>query len=136
MNVYRNLKRCILNNVRWSSPAAYYFLILKNSFMNSLLFKVTFEVLYRIYPNRSPGVYFLQMIFDPACKRVRRLFKPWHLFPIVHLSRVKWQVLVPVFTSLIIWLDANTFIKVHGLHSLIKRVSASCGKTTNMINML
>ena len=28
------------------------------------------------------------------------------------------------------------FIKVHGLHSLTKHVSASCGKTMNMINML
>ena len=71
------------------------------------------------------------MIFDPACKRVRRLFKPWRLFPIVHLSRVEWQVLVPVFMSLITWLDASTFIKVYGLHSLTKHVSASCGKTTN-----
>ena len=76
------------------------------------------------------------MIFDPACKQVRRLFKPWHLFPIVHLSRVEWQVLVPVFTSLITWLEAGTFIKVHGLHSLTKHVSASCGKTMNVINTL
>ena len=29
------------------------------------------------------------MIFDPVCKRVWRLFKPRHLFPIVHLSRVE-----------------------------------------------
>ena len=55
----------------------------------------------------------------------------------VYLSRVEWQVLVPVFTNLIAWLEANTFIKVYGLHSLtgiVKLVSASrCGKTTNMI---
>ena len=63
------------------------------------------------------------MIFDPACKRVRRLFKPQHLFPNVHLSRVEWQVLVPVFTSLIVWLEASMFIKVYGLHSLTKRVA-------------
>ena len=63
------------------------------------------------------------MIFDPACKRVQRLFEPQCLFPIVHLSRVEWQVLVPVFTSLITWLEASTFIKVHGLHSLTKRVT-------------
>ena len=29
------------------------------------------------------------------------------------------------------WLEASTFIKVHGIHSLTKRVSASFGKTTN-----
>ena len=44
---------------------------------------------------------------------------------IVNLSRVEWQVLVPVFMSLIAWLDANTFIQVHGLHSLTKYVSVS-----------
>ena len=59
------------------------------------------------------------MIFDLAFKQVRCLFKPRHLFPIV---RLEWQVLVPVFTSLIVWLEANTFIKVHGLHSLTKHV--------------
>ena len=85
---------------------------------------------YRIYLNRSPGVL---MIFDPVFKPVRCLFKLWHWFPIVHLSRVEWKVLVPVFTSLIAWLETNTFIKVHGLHSLTKRVSTSCGKTTNVI---
>ena len=31
---------------------------------------------------------------------------------------VEWQVLVPVFMSLTAWLQANTFIKVYGLHSL------------------
>ena len=49
-------------------------------------------------------------------------------------------MLVPVFTSLIEWLEARTFIKVYGLHSLtgvVKLVSASrCRKTANMINML
>ena len=49
------------------------------------------------------------MIFDPACKRVRCLFKLRHLFPIVHLSRVEWQVLVPVFTNLIVFL-ADSYI--------------------------
>ena len=49
------------------------------------------------------------MIVDPPCKRVWCLFKPWRLFPIDHLSRVEWQVLVPVFTSLITWLEASTF---------------------------
>ena len=34
------------------------------------------------------------------------------------LFRLEWQVLVPVFMSLIVWLEANTFTKVHGLHSL------------------
>ena len=65
------------------------------------------------------------MIFDPAFKRVQRLFKIQHLFPIVHLSRVEWQVLVPMLMSLIAWLEANTFIQVHGLHSLTKHVNAS-----------
>ena len=45
-----------------------------------------------------------------------------------------------VFTSLIAWLEASTFIKVYGLHSqtgVVKLVSAfQCGKTTNVINML
>ena len=80
------------------------------------------------------------MIFDPAFKRVRNLFEPRRLFPIVHLSRVEWQVLVPVFTSLIAWLEASMFIKVYGFHSLtgvVKLLSAfRCGKTTNMINTL
>ena len=76
------------------------------------------------------------MIFDPADKRVRRLFKPRHLFPIFHLSTVEWQVLVPVFTSLIMWLEASTFIKLHGLHSLTKHGSPSCEKTMNVINIL
>ena len=56
--------------------------------------------------------------FYLAYKRVRCLFRPRHLFPIVHLSRVKWQVPVLVFMSLIAWLEANTFIKVHGFQSL------------------
>ena len=43
----------------------------------------------------------------------------------VNLSSVEWQVLVPVFMSLIAWLDANTFIQVHELHSLTKCVSVS-----------
>ena len=45
-----------------------------------------------------------------------------------------------VFTNLIAWLEASTFIKVYGLHSLtgvVKLIIASrCGKTTDMINML
>ena len=45
------------------------------------------------------------MIFDPAFKRVQCLFRPQHLFPIVHLSRIEWQVLILVFTSLIAWLE-------------------------------
>ena len=63
------------------------------------------------------------MIFDPACKRVQCLFKTRRLFPIVHLFRVEWQVLVPVFMSLITWLEASMFIKGHGLHSLTERVA-------------
>ena len=65
------------------------------------------------------------MTFDPPFKRVWRLFKIRSLFPIVHLSRVEWQVLVPMLMSLIAWLEANTFIQVHGLHSLTKRINAS-----------
>ena len=46
-------------------------------------------------------------------------------------------MLVSVFTSLIAWLEASTFIKVYGLHSLagvVKLVSVSqCGKMTNVI---
>ena len=41
---------------------------------------------------------------------------------------VEWQVLAPVFTVLIAWLEASTFIKVYGLRSLtgiVKLVSAS-----------
>ena len=87
---------------------------------------------YCIYLNRSPGVYFLYKIFDMAFKRIWRLFKPRPLFPIVLLSRIEWQVLVLVFMSLIVWLQANTFIKVHGFHSLTKRKGASCRKTTNV----
>jgi len=30
--------------------------------------------IYRIYPNRGPGLYFLRDIFDPASKRSRPLF--------------------------------------------------------------
>ena len=86
--------------------------------------------------NRSPAVYFLQMISDPVFKRVWRLFKPWHLFRIIYLSEVAWQVLVPVFTSLIARLDANTFKKVFGLHSLTEHVNISCGKAMSMINTL
>ena len=54
----------------------------------------------------------------------------------VPLSRVDWQVLVPVFMSLIVWLEANTLINVHRLHSLTKSVNTFCGKTTNVINTL
>ena len=62
------------------------------------------------------------MILDPACKRVQCLFKSQHLFPNVHLSRVEWQVLVPVFISLITWLEANTLIKVHELRSVTDKM--------------
>ena len=48
-----------------------------------------------IYPYRRPGVYFLYMIFDPAFKRVQRLFRPRRLFPIVQATW-KWQVLFTV----------------------------------------
>ena len=51
-----------------------------------------------------------------------------------------WQVLVPVFMSLIALLEASMFIKVYGLYSLtgvVKLISASrCGKTMNVINTL
>ena len=53
-------------------------------------------------------------------KQVRHLFRPWCLFPSVHLSRVEWQVPVTPFMSSIEWLEANTFIKAYGLHSLTK----------------
>ena len=49
---------------------------------------------------------------------------------------VEWHVLVPVFTSLIAWLKAYMFIKVHGLHLQPKHITASCGKTMNVINIL
>ena len=107
-----------------------------NVYMGSWRRHVNKDNTYRIYLKRSPGVYFLKMILDPACKRVWHLFKPRCFCPIVHLSRVEWQVLVPVYTSLITWLEASTFIKVHGLHSLTKRISACCGKTMNTINTL
>ena len=61
------------------------------------------------------------MIFDPAFKKVWHLFKPGNLFPIIHLSRVEWPVLVPVLTSLIVWLEANMFIKVHGLTDTMRK---------------
>ena len=55
------------------------------------------------------------MIFDLAFKWVQHLFRSQHLFPIVHLSKVEWQLSVPVFMSLIGgWLEANTFINVYG----------------------
>ena len=56
------------------------------------------------------------MTFDPVFKRVRRLFRPQHLSPSVHLSRLGWQVPVTLFMSLIVWLEANMFIKLYGLH--------------------
>ena len=34
------------------------------------------------------------------------------------MSMEEWQVLVPVFMSMIAWLEASTFIKVYGVHSL------------------
>ena len=40
------------------------------------------------------------------------------------------------FTSLILWLEAKMFMKVHEYHSLTKHISASCGKTANIINTL
>ena len=43
------------------------------------------------------------------------------------LSRIEWQVLVPVFTSVVMLLEANVFIKVHGFHSLTKHASTSLG---------
>ena len=64
------------------------------------------------------------MIFDLAFKQVRCLFKSWHLFSIVYLSRVEWQMLMPVFMSLIAQFEANTFIKVCRVHSLTLRVNA------------
>ena len=68
------------------------------------------------------------MIFDPAFKRIRRLFEPGCSFSIVHLARVEWQVLVPVFTSSIVWLEASTFIKAYGLHSLtgVVKLAGKC----------
>ena len=33
---------------------------------------------------------------------------------------VEWQVPVALFMSSIAWLEANTFIKAYGLHSLTK----------------
>ena len=48
---------------------------------------------------------------------------------------------VPMFTRLIAWLEANTFIKVYGVNSVTKRIakslklSASCRKTMNMTDM-
>ena len=68
-------------------------------------------------PNRSLGVYFLKMIFDPAFKWVQQTL---HIFPSLHLSMVEWQVLVTLFMSSITWLKANMFIKAYGLHSLTK----------------
>ena len=44
--------------------------------------------------------------------------------------------IVPLFMHSAVWLVANTNIKVHELHSLIKRVSASRGKETNVTNTL
>ena len=76
------------------------------------------------------------MIFDPACKQVRRVFKPRHLFPIVHLSRVEWQVLVPVFVTLIMWLEASAFNKNAWTALTDKRVSVCCRKTMKVINTL
>ena len=50
---------------------------------------------------------------------------------IVYWSRVEWKLPVPVSTCLIAWLEVNMFVKMYGLHSLIKRVSALCINVTN-----
>ena len=75
------------------------------------------------------------MIFDPAVKQVWHLLRLKHLFPIVHLPRVEWQVPVPVFKSLIVCLEANSF-KVYEFHSLTKCASEWSGKIMNMTNTL
>ena len=64
-------------------------------------------------------------------KQVQCLFRPRYLFPSVHLSRVEWQVTVPVFTSSIKWLETNMFIKMYGLHSLTKHVAKSIMQEDN-----
>ena len=92
--------------------------------------------MYCIYPNRSLGIYFLYMIFDPAFKRVHCLFKPRHLFPTVQMSRVEWQVPVTLFMSSIAWLEANSFIKLMDSTHGQNQVNESCGKTTNVTNTL
>ena len=60
------------------------------------------------------------MIFDPASKWDRYLFRPRHLFLSVYLSMVEWQVPVKLFMISVSWLEANTFIKTDELHSLTK----------------
>ena len=60
------------------------------------------------------------MIFNPAFKRIWSLFRHQCSFPSVHLSRVEWQVSVTLLMSSIAWLEANTFMKAYGIHSLTK----------------
>ena len=53
-----------------------------------------------------------------------------HLFLIVHLSSIDWQVLVLVFMSLIVWLEPFMFINLYGLYSLMKCCKCiMCGNT-------
>ena len=47
--------------------------------------------------------------FHPAFKWVWHLFRPQHLFPIIHLSKVEKHMLALVPTSLLAWLWANKF---------------------------
>ena len=70
------------------------------------------------------------MIFDPVFKWIQHLFTPQCLFSSVHLSRVEWQVPMPVFMSLIVWFEANISIKVYGCYSLTKCIRSSCWKRT------
>ena len=68
--------------------------------------------------------------------------KPRHLFPTVHLSRVEWQVLVPVLMGLIsVVMEAYTFIKVPGFQPLTKCIrkvhqSLCLWEIMNVMNML
>ena len=60
------------------------------------------------------------MIFNPAFKQIWSLFRHQRSFPSVHLSRIEWQVSVTLLMSSIAWLEANTFMKAYGIHSLTK----------------
>ena len=60
------------------------------------------------------------MIFDLAFTQVWHLFRPRRLFPNDYMSMVEWQVPVTLFMSSVVSLEANTYIKAYGLHSLTK----------------
>ena len=50
-------------------------------------------------------------------------------------ARVEWQMSIPVLTISVVWLKAIIFIKLYGLHSLMKRCKCIRREDTNKLNM-